>query len=124
MALLKGHWAVECGGTDRCRSLGALQRELARAPAGSVSEVLRDYRRLVCVCDDVLGRQAALDVATLSRRDLGGGAPALEAQRAAYRKTFLTMGIVNASFVYALRCLGPTAPAALAGVVASLSGRT
>lgn len=123
VALLKEHWAAECGGADRCQSVGALQRALARAPVDRVAESLRDYRRLVRACDDVLGRQAALDLAALARRGLGAGAPSLEAHRAAYRKTFLTMGIVNASFVYALRCLGPTAPAALAGVVASLSGR-
>jgi hypothetical protein len=45
------------------------------------------------------------------------------AQVAAHRKTFLTVGIVNAAFVYAMRTLGPTAPSMLAGVVSALSAR-
>ena len=89
---------------------------------------LRDYRSLVFACDDVLRRQAELDVATIedvrgAPLSVGDRQAVVVAQVAAHRKTFLTIGIVNATFVYAMRTLGPTAPAMLAGIVAALSAR-
>jgi hypothetical protein len=77
----------------------------------------------------VLGRQADLDVTTL---EAVVGAPltpvtrkqAVFVETAAHRKTFLTVGIVNAAFIYAMRALGPASPALLAGIVAALSTRT
>lgn len=126
--LLKDHWTVECGATRTCSTALGIQEALARALPGRVPAALRDYRLLVFSCDDVLRRQAELDVVTLEE---ARGEPlhpsdrlaVLVAQIAAHRKTFLTVGIVNAAFVYAMRSLGPTAPAMLAGVVSALSAR-
>jgi hypothetical protein len=106
----------------------AIQQALAAALPGRVPAALRDYRRIVFTSDDVLRRQSELDVATLeaargvalsgSDRDA-----VLLAQVVAHRKTFITFGIVNAAFVYAMSSLGPSAPAMLAGVVSALSAR-
>ena len=127
--LLKDHWAVECGATRTSNSALAIQEALARALPGRVPSALRDYRLLVFVCDDVLRRQAELDVATFEDargKPLGASdrSSVLAAQVGAHRKTFLTVGIVNAAFVYAMRSLGPTAPSMLAGVVSALSARS
>lgn len=126
--LLKDHWTVECGATRTSSTALAIQEALARALPGRTHAALRDYRLLIFGCDDVLRRQAELDVFTLEDargKPLAAGARAtvLEAQIAAHRKTFLTVGIVNAAFVYAMRSLGPSAPAALAGVVSALAAR-
>jgi hypothetical protein len=132
--LLKAHWGVECGGgggtvPPRTRnSVLAIQQALGKAMPGRLPSALRDYRLLVFACDDVLRRQAELDVATLEDARGAGLSPEdrsviVTAQVAAHRKTFLTVGIVNAAFVYAMRSLGPNAPAVLAGVVAALSSR-
>jgi hypothetical protein len=126
--LLKEHWGVECGQTRSCGSALAIQQGLASALPGRIPSGLRDYRLLVFACDDVLRRQAELDVTTLQearREPLSPGqwSAIVAAQVAAHRKTFLTVGIVNAAFVYAMRTLGPTAPSMLAGVVSALSAR-
>lgn len=126
--VLKDHWSVECGTSKTCATSLAIQRALASALPGRIPAALRDYRLLVFTCDDVLARQAALDVSTLElARDANlGGAErkaVLDCQVAAHRKTFLTVGIVNAAFVYAMRSLGPSAPAMLAGVVSALANR-
>ena len=106
----------------------AIQRALSSALPGRIPAALRDYRLLVFAFDDVLARQAALDVATLELARASKLAPSertgvMECQMAAHRKTFLTVGIVNAAFVYAMRSLGPGAPAMLAGVVSALGAR-
>ncbi len=127
--VLKEHWAMECGRASTASSALAIQRALAEAPPGRVPSALRDYRRIVFSCDDVLRRQSELDVATL---EVARGAPLppsdreviLAAQFAAHRKTFITVAIVNAAFVYAIRSLGPSAPAMLAGIVSALSSRS
>jgi hypothetical protein len=126
--LLKEHWCVECGQARSCGSALAIQQGLADALPGRIPSALRDYRLLVFSCDDVLRRQAELDVTTLEeargeRLSAGQRTAILSAQVAAHRKTFLTVGIVNAAFVYAMRSLGPTAPSMLAGVVSALSAR-
>ena len=129
--LLKEHWSVECGGGKKTeRPALEIQLALGKALPGRIPSALRDYRLLVFSCDDVLRRQAELDVQTLEEaRGLGALAAAartsvVAAQVAAHRKAFLTVGIVNAAFVYAMRTLGPTAPSVLAGVVAALSSRS
>lgn len=126
--LLKEHWCAECGKSQTDGSALAIQRALASVARGHIQEPLVDYRLLVFACDDLLRQQAELDVATLE--DARGHAfapsersPIVGTQIAAHRKTFLTTGIVNASFVYALRALGPMAPAILAGVVSALGSR-
>jgi hypothetical protein len=126
--VLKEHWNVECGTDATSRSSLGIQQALADALPGRIPAALRDYRRLVFACDDVLVRQTELDVATLE--DARGGrllpgdrAAVIAAQIAAHRKTFLTVGIVNAAFIYAMRSLGPAAPAMLAGVVSALGAR-
>ena len=124
--LLKDHWSLECGRERTAGSAKAIQDELARATPEEIGTGLRDYRVLVFACDDVLRRQAELDVETLE--DARGGAledapTVLAAQVAAHRKTFLTVGIVNAAFVYAMRALGPAASSMLAGVVSALGAR-
>lgn len=126
--LLKDHWNLECGGERTCGSVVEIQAALSRALPGRIPSALRDYKIFVFAIDDVLRRQADLDVATLE--DLRGQPfpsatrkAIVDAEVAAHRKTFLTVGIVNAAFVYAMRSLGPTAPSMLAGVVASLSSR-
>jgi|GEM_PF-1483555 len=126
--LLKDHWCVECGANRTCGSALAIQQALGKALPGRIPSALRDYRILVFACDDVLRRQAELDVQTLedarhSPLPNGERTQVLSAQVAAHRKTFLTVGIVNAAFVYAMRTLGPTAPSMLAGVVSALSAR-
>ncbi|MDB4944323.1 MAG: hypothetical protein JWP97_3857 [Labilithrix sp.] len=128
VGLLKEHWGVECGKTRSCGAAAAIQDVLAHAAAPSIPVTFLDYRGLVFACDDVLGRQAALDVATLedsrgAALEPGVRVGVLAAQTAAHRKTFLTVGIVNHAFVYAMRTLGPTAPAVLAGVVSALGAR-
>ena len=127
VGLLKEHWGVECG---KSRSDGsvAIQRALGDVARGHIQEPLVDYRLLVFACDDLLHQQAELDVQTLEHARGHALAPAERAsivttQIAAHRKTFLTVGIVNASFVYAMRALGPMAPAILAGVVSALGSR-
>jgi hypothetical protein len=126
--LLKDHWAVECGQSRTSDSVIAIQQALARATPGRIGPALRDYRIVVFACDDVLARQAQLDVETLETArgaplPPGDRAAVLAAEIGAHRKTFLTVGIVNAAFVYAMRSLGPTAPSMLAGVVSALSTR-
>ena len=126
--VLKDHWCVECGAARSCSSALGVQQALGQALPGRVSAGLRDYRLLVFSCDDVLRRQSELDVQTLEEVRGNRLAPSdrtavVAAQVAAHRKTFLTVGIVNAAFVYAMRTLGPTAPAMLAGVVSALSAR-
>lgn len=126
--LLKDHWCVECGAGRACSSALGIQQALGQALPGRVPSGLRDYRLLVFSCDDVLRRQAELDVQTLEDARGKPLSPAdrtavVAAQVAAHRKTFLTVGIVNAAFVYAMRTLGPTAPSMLAGVVSALSAR-
>lgn len=126
--VLKRHWDVECRGPLRSAEVGQLQEALSRAPQDDVPRALNDYRRLVFICDDVIGRQASLDVVSLESAR-GGRLPVEDrrsvhvAQVGAHRKAFLTVGIVNAAFVYAMRALGPTAPSMLAGIVAALSSR-
>ncbi|MBX3224235.1 MAG: hypothetical protein KF795_27210 [Labilithrix sp.] len=126
--VLKEHWTMECGRTRGASSALQIQHALAAALPGRVPAALRDYRRIVFTIDDVLRRQAALDVETLeavrdARLSSSERGVVLDAQFAAFRKTFITFGIVNAAFVYAMRSLGPTAPATLAGVVSALSSR-
>jgi hypothetical protein len=126
--LLKDHWCVECGAGRACSSALGIQQALGHALPGRVPAGLRDYRLLVFSCDDVLQRQAELDVQTLEEargKSLSASdrIAVVTAQMAAHRKTFLTVGIVNAAFVYAMRTLGPMAPSMLAGVVSSLSAR-
>jgi hypothetical protein len=126
--LLKDHWTVECGASRTSSTALAIQEALGKALPGRTPAALRDYRLLVFGCDDVLRRQAELDVATLEDargKPLGVAerTSVLASQVAAHRKTFLTVGIVNAAFVYAMRSLGPSAPAMLAGVVSALSAR-
>ena len=126
--LLKEHWCVECGAGRACSSALSIQQALGKALPGRVPAGLRDYRLLVFSCDDVLRRQAELDVQTLEElrgKPLSASdrTAVVAAQVAAHRKTFLTVGIVNAAFVYAMRTLGPTAPSMLAGVVSALSAR-
>ncbi|MDF2693515.1 MAG: hypothetical protein K0S65_1898 [Labilithrix sp.] len=126
--VLKEHWAMECGRTRSASSALEIQQALGRALPGRIPAALRDYRRILFACDDLLRRQADLDVATL---EAVREAPlpdeertaVVDAQFAALRKTFITFGIVNAAFVYAMRTLGPTAPAMLAGIVSALSSR-
>ena len=126
---LKQHWTVECGATAKnSAAIVDIQRALATATPGRVAPALRDYRLLVFACDDVLKQQAALDVATLedvrgAPLDPDARSAILAAEIAGHRKTFLTVGIVNAAFVYAMRSLGPSAPAMLAGVVSALAAR-
>lgn len=126
--VLKDHWSLECGSSQTCASGLAIQRALASALPGRIPAALRDYRLLVFATDDVLTRQAELDVTTLEMArgaELGRAerASVVDGQIAAHRKTFLTVGIVNAAFVYAMRSLGPSAPAMLAGVVSALGSR-
>jgi hypothetical protein len=126
--VLKDHWSVECGTSRTCASTLAIQRALASALPGRIPAALRDYRLLVFTCDDVLARQAELDVTTLELVRGANLGPTdrkvvLDCQITAHRKTFLTVGIVNAAFVYAMRSLGPSAPAMLAGVVSALGNR-
>jgi len=126
--VLKDHWAVECGTSKTCATGLAIQGALKSASPGRIPAALRDYRLVVFACDDVLARQAELDVETLELArgvglDEGDRKSVLSAQIAAHRKTFLTVGIVNAAFVYAMRSLGPSAPAMLAGVVSALTSR-
>jgi hypothetical protein len=127
--LLKDHWSVECGrARDHASSPRSIQRALSTALPGRVPAALRDYRRILSVCDDVLRRQSALDVETLEAlrgspvSALSGSREAVvTAQLAALRKTFITFGIVNAAFVYAMRTLGPEASSMLEGVVSAFS---
>ena len=126
--LLKEHWDIECGAPKTHGAVLDIQHALGEALPGRVPSALRDYRLLVFSCDDVLRRQTELDVATLEDARGRPLAPEdrarlLRALVAAHRETFLTDGIVNAAFVYAMRSLGPTAPSMLAGVVAALSTR-
>lgn len=126
--VLKEHWSMECGRSRSASSTLAIQRALAAALPGRIPAALRDYRRIMFTCDDVLRRQSELDVETLEEARAGKLATGdrqvvLDAQFAALRKTFITFGIVNAAFVYAMRSLGPAAPAMLAGVVSALSSR-
>lgn len=129
--ILKEHWSMECGRSRSAESPSpthAIQQALAAVLPGRVPAALRDYRRIVFCLDDVLCRQSELDVETLESL---GSRPLstsdhetlASAQLDALRKTFITFGIVNAAFVYAMRTLGPTAPATLAGVVSALSTR-
>ena len=144
--VLKDHWTTECGqrgvpahglaagapASERSErrpspSL-AIQQALAAALPGRVPAALRDYRRIIFTLDDVLRRQSELDVQTLEAArkqplSTGDREAVLTAQVAAHRKTFITFGIVNAAFVYAMTGLGPAAPAMLAGVVSALSTR-
>jgi hypothetical protein len=130
--LLRDHWLAECGSADAGPATLAIQRALADASPGRVPAALRDYRLLLFGVDDLIRSEAELDVATLDelRAPTLGPLPpkdrgaALAAEQAALRKTFLTMGLVNAAFVYSMRGLGPTAPATLAGIVSALSART
>ena len=118
--VLKEHWAMECGRTSSPSSALAIQQALGAALPGRVPAALRDYRRIMFTSDDVLRRQSELDVETLeavrdARLSAADRGSVVDAQFAAFRKTFITFGIVNAAFVYAMRSLGPTAPAMLAG---------
>ncbi|MBS2014931.1 MAG: hypothetical protein JST00_18720 [Deltaproteobacteria bacterium] len=126
--LLKDHWTAECGAARTAGSVITIQHALGATLPGRVPAALRDYRLAVFSCDDVLRRQAELDIETLEdARGASLGSSEREeivaAQVAAHRKTFLTVGIVNAAFVYAMRSLGPTAPSMLAGVVSALASR-
>ena len=127
--LLREHWTLECGGERTCGSVVEIQSTLTRILPGRIPSALRDYKLVVFAIDDLLERQSALDVETLEEARGAPLTPAsnrravLDVETTAHRKTFLTMGIVNAAFVYAMRSLGPSAPAVLAGVVASLTSR-
>jgi hypothetical protein len=131
VSVLKAHWTMECGRSAPGEHAGsrtqAIQQSLAGAPRGRIPAALRDYKRIVFTCDDVLRRQSELDVATLEEMrgplSVSERASLLEAQVAAHRNTFITFGIVNAAFVYAIQSLGPAASAMLAGMVSSLSSR-
>ncbi|MCL2725047.1 MAG: hypothetical protein FWD69_11485 [Polyangiaceae bacterium] len=136
--LLKDHWAIERGSSPKgeerdTRSMHgsalAIQQALAHTAPESIPSALRDYRLLVFACDDVLRRQAELDIVTLEdvRResfDVSELRAVFDAEVAAHRKAFLTVAIVNAAFVSAMRSMGPTAPAVLANVVSALSARS
>lgn len=126
--VLKEHWTTECGKIESPSSAHAVQEALGAALPGRVPAALRDYRRILFTCDDVLRRQSELDVETLEAARDVALSPAdrqsvLSAQIAAHRNAFITFGIVNTAFVYAMRRLGPSAPATLAGVVAALAAR-
>jgi hypothetical protein len=144
--VLKEHWTMECGqrapasSPDRqdsaplsgrrrdTSSSHGIQQALAAALPGRVPAALRDYRRILFTSDDVLRRQSELDVATFEAARGEALSPSdreavVLAQVVAQRKTFITFGIVNAAFVYAMSSLGPAAPAMLAGLVSALSTR-
>lgn len=126
--VLKDHFSTECRDQQSPSSARAIEQALGVALPGRVPAALRDYRRIVFACDDVLRRQSELDVATLedargSSLSIADRPGVLTAQLASLRRTFLTFGIVNTAFVYAMRNLGPTAPAMLANVVTALSVR-
>lgn len=130
VGVLKEHWAMECGRTKSASpsSTVAIQQALGAALPGRVPAALRDYRRIVFTLDDVLRRQSDLDVATLEVVRGRAFSPSDHAaltlvQFMAHRNTFITFGIVNAAFVYAMRSLGPSAPAMLAGIVSALASR-
>ena len=128
VGLLHQHWTVECGGSTTNGSALAIQQVLSHALPGRIPSALRDYPLLIFVCDDVVRRQTELDIRTLEAARGEPLQPAVRetvllSQSAAQRKSFLTMGIVNAAFVYAMRNVGPAAPATLAGIVSALSLR-
>lgn len=128
--ILKSHWNVECGASERERGLvRAFEQVLADAPPSRAVPALRDYRLVLFAADDALYKQAVLDAAALEAMR-GAALPeadrarVIHVEREAHRKTFLTVGVVNAAFVYAMRSLGPSAPATLAGVVSALASRS
>jgi hypothetical protein len=104
--LLKDHWCVECGAGRACSSALGIQQALGQALPGRVPAGLRDYRLLVFSCDDVLRRQAELDVETLEEARGKSLSPAdrlavVIAQVAAHRKTFLTVGARSDGAIHA-----------------------
>lgn len=120
--VLKDHWCMECAARDATTDL---QHAITHTARGRVPAAMRDYEELVFGADDMLRCQCELDVETLEACRGADLSPVdreavLDAQLAAHRKTFLSLGIVNAGFLYAIRSLGPAAPATLAGIVRRL----
>jgi hypothetical protein len=91
-----------------------LARLAADTPPEDVAAALDAYEEIVAAFDELLGRQAGLDLATLERatgRSLGDDRPQLVRQvHASYRQDFLHDGFANPSFVRVLRKLHPDGP--------------
>ena len=123
-SLLKHHWLEEAQHAKI--DILEIEKLSAGASAQQRERALDDYEDIVRAFGGVLDRQAELDVESLGRalgRPLPGAAldEVLVAQRRAYRRTFLSMGMTNAQFVARLDALTPGAPARVAALAAEVT---
>lgn len=118
-SLLRHHWLEEA----QHAKIDVLQiaKLTEGAPPPQIERAIGEYEDIMRAFAEVLDRQAALDAESLGR---ASGRPlsaaeleeVLAAQRMAYRRTFLAMGMENAHFVAQLGQLSPAAPARLASL--------
>jgi hypothetical protein len=108
--LLKHHWLEEA----QHAKIDAL--ELAKlaedAPPALVDKAFEDYLELIGAFDGLLAAQAKMDLESISRAagrsfTEAEGASIVVAQHAAYRNTFLVLGMTNRMFEDVLERLSP-----------------
>lgn len=120
-SMLKHHWLEEA----QHARIDALEvaKLVREATPEQIAKAFDDYVELIGAFDGLLGMQAKMDVENL-RRAAGPGfdAAAVEAaQHAAYRNTFLLMGMRNRQFVEYTRKVSPEGAQKIADKAATLA---
>lgn len=120
-SMLKHHWLEEA----QHARIDALEvaKLVREATPEQIAKAFDDYIELIGAFDGLLGMQAKMDVENL-RRAAGPGfdAAAVEAaQHAAYRNTFLLMGMRNRQFVEYTRKVSPEGAQKIADKAATLA---
>ncbi len=121
-SLLKNHWLEEAQHA-RIDAL-ELDKLVSSATPDMIETGFNDYLELIDAFDGLLLAQAKMDLDSLQRacgRSFSdAGRQVVEAQHAAYRNTFLIMGMTNRQFVDILMKISPAGAQRVAAKVASL----
>jgi hypothetical protein len=124
VSLLKHHWIEE---SQHARvDILELQKLLEKATPADVSLAFDEYFGLLAAMDGLLAEQAKLDAATAPRA-LGRAFTDTETkdviavQHAAYRKTFLSLGMKNPQFLGIVKQFAPEVVARIAERATELS---
>lgn len=121
-SLLKNHWLEEA---QHARIDALETMKLARqSTPQQVQQAFEEYLGLIDAFDGLLAAQAKMDVGNLDRANVGDrlDAAAIEAaQHAAYRNTFLVLGMRNRQFIDYITQLSADGAQAVANKAASLA---
>jgi hypothetical protein len=124
VSLLKHHWLEE----SQHARIDALELDklVSDAPAEAIDIGFKDYLDLLDAVDGLVGMQAAMDVEAFRRVAGREISPELAqritaAQHAAYRTTFLVMGMRNRIFVETMGKLSPSRTKEIASKAAAFA---